>query len=171
MKKKIVLSIILITLIIIALIAVSTNYYSTKEIIKVSDLINFYNSETMPEKIDTSIFFTPHSDKEFTVTNEDSIKEIVDIVRNIKIKIKTKSIPARSYLPKLKDTYHLNFYSKSDEVEYIHILDENYISINDKTYKMAESADIFKIYNIIILDQPKDIESYEFYYDLIKTDE
>lgn len=160
MNKKIVLYMIVILLLLIIIV-----YYRPMQ---VTDLIEPYNSEFLPDKINAYIYFTSLSEKELTVTGTESIKEIVILLENMKV-IKKLTSPY-PYIPKLKNTYRLEFYCGNNVKQRINILNSNYIEINRKIFKIIGKQNISSIYKTIILDQPEGLLD-EFYYDVIDINE
>jgi hypothetical protein len=158
MTKKIILCIPVLLLLFIAI-----NYYKP---IKVNDLIAPYSSEILPEKIHSFIFFSSQSLKELKVTGKESIKKIVGLIGNMKVR--KKLISPNPYTPKIKDTYYFVFYGENKKIQSINILNNKYIEINNKPYSIIGTPNISSIYEIIILDQPKGSLD-KFYYDLIHS--
>ncbi|MBP1926751.1 hypothetical protein J2Z76_002621 [Sedimentibacter acidaminivorans] len=78
MNKKIILCIIAILLLLITVV-----YYRSMQ---VTDLIAPYNSEVLPDKINSYIYFTSLSEKELTVNGKESAKEIVMLLENMKVR-------------------------------------------------------------------------------------
>jgi len=160
-SKKIVLYIIIIFLLIVI-----TSYFRP---IQVNSLIEPYNKEILPDKIHCDIFFSTHSGKELEVTGKDSIKQIVTLLKDIKVR--RLLYEPNSWRPKFKSTYRFDFYSANNEKQTIQILSSQYIRINHTTmYKIIGKPDISKLYEIIILDQPNETLD-EFYYNMIDKDE
>jgi len=157
LKKNIIIS----TIVLLLLIIILSNFKP----IQVSELIVPYTNEGLPKKISSSIYFSYASEKELEVTGEKSIKKIVTLVENMKVR--KKITLSDTYTPKLKSTYHLSFYGPNDEIQSIYILNNKCIIINHKTYKIVGTPNLSSIYDIIILDQPEGSLD-EFYYDLIQ---
>lgn len=157
MNKKIIM------LIIIILIAILAVFYFKP--IRVSNLIQPFSSNNLPEKIETAIYFSPHSGKELDVTSEKSIEELLTLIENIKVR--KNIIPPQSYKPQLKETYILFFYGEDKNNQYINILNSKYIQINNRQYEIIGMPDLSRIYDIIILDQAEGSLD-KFYYDLIE---
>ena len=143
------------------LLVITVSYYKA---IPVNDLIQPYTSEVLPEKINSFIFFSYGSPKELNVTGEKSIKEIVMLLGNMKVRRKL-SFP-NPYRPKIKNTYLLIFSGGNNKIQSINILNSKYIEINHKPYKIIGTPNLSSIYASIILDQPIGALD-EFYYNLI----
>lgn len=161
MNKKIILCIIAILLLLITIV-----YYRPMQ---VTDLIAPYNSEVLPDRINSYIYFTSLSEKELTVNGKESIKEIVMLLENIKLR-KKLTFP-NPYIPKLKSTYRLEFYrGRNDVKQRINILNSKYIEINHKVYTIIGKPNLSGIYKMIILYQPEGLLD-DFYYDVIDINE
>ena len=132
--------------------------------IQVKDLIRPYTSEVLPKKINSFIFFSSYSQKELNVTGEESMKEIVMLLGDMKVRRKL-SFP-NPYRPKIKNTYQLIFLDENNKYQSINILNSKYIEINHKPYKIIGTPNLSSIYASIILDQPIG-EIDEFYYNLM----
>lgn len=158
MNKKIILFAVFMFLMVIPI------YYRQ---IKVDKLINPYTSKNLPDKIDTYIYFSVHSTKELKVTGQESIKEIVALLTNMKVQ--KQFIAPKSYSPKLKETYQLVLCDNNDEKNHIYICIYNskYIKINNKIYKIIDAGNLSGIYNSVVMDQQEGSLD-EFYYDLIQ---
>jgi hypothetical protein len=74
------------------------------------------------------------------------------------------------YRPKIKNTYHLIFLDENNKYQSINILNNKYIVINHKPYKIIGTPNLSSIYSSIILDQQIG-ELDEFYYNLMHQDE
>ena len=156
LKNKRIFSIIILICFILGI-----NYFKP---IQVYDLIKPYNSEILPKKINSYIYFSSYSDKDFEVRGQDSIKKIITLLGNIKVrKVLTTPNP---YTPKLKSTYRFFFISENNKTESIYILNNEYIEINHKGYQIIGMPELSKIYELIILDQEEGSLD-KFYYDLI----
>lgn len=157
MKKTILCVLVLILIIFTA---------SYNKVIKVDDIIKPYSLENLPDKMETYIYFSSYSNKELDVTGNESKKEIINLLSNIKVK-KVLFSPT-TYNPKLKETYQIFLSNNENEINsiYVSIFNDKYIRINDKIYKILSNPDLSSIYNIIILDQPKGLID-EFYYNLM----
>lgn len=156
MNKKIILCIIVILLLLITIV-----YYRPMQ---VTDLIAPYNSEVLPDRINSYIYFTSLSEKELTVNGKESIKEIVMLLENMKVRKKLTS--PNPYIPKLKNSYRLEFYRGNDVKQRINILNSRYIEINHKVYTIIGKPNLSGLYKMIILDQPEGLLD-DFYYDVI----
>ena len=160
MNSKRILSVIVLLLLVIIV--------SYNKPIQVKDLIQPYTNEVLPKKINSSIFFSSYSQKELNVTGEESIKEIVMLLGDMKVRRKLNS--PNPYRPQIKNTYNLIFLDENNKYQSINILNSKYIEINHKPYKIIGTPNIPSIYTSIILDQPiGDLD--EFYYNLIHQDE
>lgn len=146
---------------VIILLLIIVVYYRP---IQVSDLISPYNSEILPDKIDSYIYFTPLSGKELSVTKTESIREIITLLNNMKVS--KKLIFPNPYHPEFKSTYNLLLYRGSNKKQSINILNSTYIEINHKPYMIIGKPNLSSIYKTIILDQPEGLLD-EFYYDII----
>lgn len=122
----------------------------------------------MPEKINSSIYFSYASEKELEVIGKESIKKIVMILSDMKVRKELTF--TKTYSPKLKNTYRLELYCGNNEIQRINILNSKYIQINQKNYKVIGKSNLSKIYEIIILDQPEGTLD-QFYYDVININE
>lgn len=160
MNKKIILCIIVILLLLITIV-----YYKPMQ---VTDLIEPYNSEILPDKINSYIYFSSLSEKELTVNGTESIKEIVMLLENMKVRKKLTS--PSSYIPKLKNTYRLVLNCGNNVKQRINILNSKYIEIDCKVYTIIGKPYLSDIYKITILDQPEGLID-EFYYDVIDINE
>ncbi len=158
MYKKIILSVIILLIIILAMF-----YFKPVDI---NDLIQPFSGENLPRKIETAIFFSVQSEKVLDVTNEESIREMITLIENMNIK-KSLLIP-QSYSPKLKETYRLILYGEDNRCQYINILNSKYIQINHKLYEIFDTPKLARIYDIIILAQAEGTLD-RFYYDLIEN--
>ena len=135
--------------------------------IQIGDLINSYTDGVLPDRIICHVYISGLSYKELEVTGGDSIKQMVALLENMKVK-RLLNAPD-SWRPESKNTYRLYFRNGSNEIQTINILNGRYIDINNNIYKITGKPDISKLYEIIILDQPKG-EMDDFYYDLIDKD-
>jgi hypothetical protein len=124
--------------------------------------------ETLPQTINTSIFFSAHEQKELAVTGEKAKQEIMDFIDNIKVRRSLGS--PDSYQPKFKSTYMLTLVTDSNEVEIINILNNDYLELNHKTYRIVGTPDLSSLYSLIMLDQPAGSLN-QYYYDLIDKSE
>lgn len=159
MNKKI------IVLIIILIILLAIFYFRPLE---VKELINPLSSRNLPLKVESVIFFSAHSKKELSVTNEESLEELIRLIENIKVK--KKIITLGSFSPQFKETYWFTLYGQQNsKYQYIDILSSKYIRINNRDYKIVGNPNLSRIYDIIILDQLDQSEETldEFYYDLL----
>lgn len=156
MKKKIFIAIIN------ALIIILTVFYYRP--IGVNKLIQPFSSKNLPSNIKTEIFFSALSEKALDVTNEASIKELINLIENMKVR--KNIITTRVYSPQLKETYRLFINGEDNSHQYIYILNNEYIQINHVQYRIIGRPDLSRIYDIIILDQAEGILD-RFYYDLI----
>jgi len=158
MYKKIILSVIIILIIILTML-----YFRSLDI---NDLIQPSISKNLPRKIETVIFFSTQSEKKLDLTNEESIKEMITLIENMKIK--KNLLSPQAYSPKLKETYRLILYGEDNKYQYINILNSKYIQINHKLYEIIDTPNLARIYDIIILDQAEGTLD-RFYYDLIEN--
>lgn len=158
MKKKIIFP-----LAILLLLFMIVSYYRP---LQVADLIS-YHDDVLPEIIDAQIFFSAHSQKDFAVKKENSIRELLDLLG--KIRVRKTIFPPPSYRPKMKSTYNLQFTINKEKLN-INILSSDYLDINGKLYQITGSPNLSGIYDIIILDQPAGALQ-QFYYDLIYKNE
>mgnify|MGYP000856622500 CR=1 FL=1 len=129
---------------------------------EVKDIMEPYTGEMMPDKIGSSIYFSPHSSKELEVTGKESIDQIVTLLESMKVRKLVRS--PNEWSPEFKNTYLFIFDIENKENLTINILNSKYIKINQNTYKIIEKPDLSKLYEIIILDQPKDTLD-NFYYE------
>ncbi len=159
LKNKIIVAIALLAVLVIGFL-----YFRP---LKVNYMIEPYSSGQSPIKLDTSIFFSALSDKDLSVKGEASIKELMSIIENIKIR-KLLTVPGR-YSPSFKSTYQLWLYYPNNTVLSIHIINHDYIEIGRKVYKITEAEQLSKIYDLIILDQDKGTID-KFYYDFVSED-
>ena len=97
-------------LVVVLLLLIIIVYYRP---IQVADLIEPYNDEILPDKIDSYIFFTSLSGKELSVTGTESIKEIITLLNNMKVS--KKLIFPNPYYPEFKNTYDLLLYRGSNK--------------------------------------------------------
>ncbi|WP_143092058.1 hypothetical protein [Tindallia magadiensis] len=167
-KKRIALCIIATSVLVII-----AGYYKS---IQVGDLIGSYTDqiltntdETLPDRINSHIYFSAYSEKELEVTSEKSIKEIVSLLSDMEVRRLLNPPDSWGYRPQLKSTYRLNLYYESDKTQTINILNSKYIRINHNTYKIIGYPDLAYIYEIIISAQPKGTLD-EFYYEIIDMD-
>ena len=158
MYKKIILSVIIILIIILTML-----YFRPLDI---NDLIQPSISKNLPKKIETVIFFSAQSEKKLDLTNEESIKEMITLIGNMKIKKNLLNPQADS--PKLKETYRLILFGEDNKYQYINILNSKYIQINHKLYEIIDTPNLARIYDIIILAQAEGTLD-RFYYDLIEN--
>lgn len=159
-KKKIILCVA-----IISFLAIIINYFKP---IQINELIAPYTDESLPNEINSSIFFSAYSRKELNINGEESIKEILRLIENIKVRQLLS--PPSSWRPKFKSTYRFYFRDSNNRVQIIDILSDKYIRINENAYKIVGKPDLARIYDVIILEQPEGLLD-EFYYNLIDMDE
>ena len=158
MYKKIILSVIIILIIILTML-----YFRPLDI---NDLIQPSISKNLPKKIETVIFFSAQSEKKLDLTNEESIKEMITLIGNMKIK--KNLLNPQAYSPKLKETYRLILFGEDNKYQYINILNSKYIQINHKLYEIIDTPNLARIYDIIILAQAEGTLD-RFYYNLIEN--
>lgn len=157
MYKKIILPIIILLIIMLIMF-----YFRPVDI---NNLIQPFSSKNSPRKIETAIFFSTQSEKELDVTNEESIREMITLIENMRIK--RNLITPQTYSPLLKETYRLVLYGEDSRI-YINILNSKYIQINHKMYKIIGTPNLSRIYDIIILAQAEGTLD-RFYYNLIEN--
>lgn len=153
-----------ITTTIVILLIIVTIFYLRP--IDINSLIQPFSHEDLPTKIGIAIFFSSHSMKELDVTNEESIREMIALIENIRIK--RNLISPQSYSPMLKETYRLFLYGEDNSNLYINILSSKYIQINQKFYEIIDASNLSRIYDIAILAQAEGTLD-RFYYDLIEN--
>lgn len=156
--KKIILPVIILLIIILTMF-----YFKPLDI---NNLIQPFSSENLPKKIETAIFFSTQSEKVLDVTNEESIREMITLIENMRIK--KNLISPQTYSPQLKETYRLVLYGEDNRNQYISILNSKYIQINHRLYEIIGTTNLTRIYDIIILDQAEGTLD-KFYYDLIEN--
>lgn len=156
--KKIILPVI------ILLIIILTMFYFKS--VNINNLIQPFSSKNLPRKIETVIFFSTQSEKVLDVTNEESKREMITLIENIRIK--KNLITPQTYNPQLKETYRLVLYGEDNRNQYINILNSKYIQINHRLYEINGTTNLTRIYDIIILDQAEGTLD-RFYYDLIEN--
>ena len=157
-KKKYLLYIILLLLIVITVL-----YFYPMSMRKIMQS----NEELfVPQSIKADVYF-PHllSTKEFYVNDDNLVSELYQLVGDIKVR--RIIIKPDSYIPKLMNTYWLSIQSKEEKILRIFITNENYIQINDKTYKIVGKVDLRRIYELVLLDQDKDSLD-EYYFNILK---
>lgn len=158
MYKKIILPIVIILIIILPILYLRP--------VNINNLIQPFNSKNLPGKIETVIFFSTQSEKTLDITNEESIREMITLIENMRIS--RNLITPQVYSPQLKETYRLVLYGEDNRNQYINILNSKYIQINHKLYEIKGTPNLTKIYDIIILDQAEGTLD-RFYYDLIEN--
>lgn len=157
--KKIILLLILVA----AALIISISYFRSLE---VGSILELNTEEALPNEINSFIWFSSMSEKELMVNGKDSIKEIVSLLENLKVRKRITS-PFPAYNPKLKETYGLDVYKSNGEISSIRILNSKDIVIDHKNYyRIVGNPDLSKLYEIIILDQPEGTLD-ELYYDLL----
>lgn len=156
--KKIILGVLVLFLVVFLI-----SYFNPME---VKDIMKSYTGEMMPNKISSSIYFSPHSSKELEVTGKESIEQIVTLLEGMKVRKLLKS--PNEWSLEFKNTYLFFFDIENKENLTINILNSKYIKINQNTYKIINKPDLSKLYEIIILDQPKDTLN-NFYYEQIEN--
>lgn len=70
--------------------------------------------------------------------------------------------------PRFQNTYRLVFHYENNETQTIHILNSDFIKLNNDIYKVLGNPNFSSIYETIILDQPKGTLD-KLYYDWINT--
>lgn len=153
----------IITTVVILMIIVTIFYLRP---IDINSLIQPFSNESLPTKIGIAIFFSSQSMKELDVTNEESIREMIALIENMRIK--RNLISPQSYSPMLKETYRLFLHGEDNRNLYINILNSKYIQINQKLYEIIDTPNLSRIYDIAILSQAEGTLD-RFYYDLIEN--
>lgn len=140
-KKNIVISFIVILFIIFVLL-----YFKSTQI---SNIIEVYNNDNIPNKI-IAYVYVPFSTKQYEVNKHETIREIINIITNIKVR--NKLIVIRDYVPEFKNTYNLILYDLNNEAQTIYIYNKKYLKINDKYYYIVDVPDLSSMYDLIVTE-------------------
>ncbi len=140
-KKSILISFIVTLFIIFVLF-----YFKSTQ---VSNIIEVYNNDNIPNKI-IAYVYAPFSTKQYEVNKHETIREIINILTNIKVR--NKLIVIKDYVPEFKNTYNLILYDFSNEVQNIYIYNRKYLKINNKYYYMVDVPDLSSMYDLIVTE-------------------
>lgn len=161
MSQKLVWGMVLIVLII--------SLFSYFWVIDFSNLIKPYTQENLPNSLSVKVYFAfyPRLGQEHELSGFNTKKDVINLLENINVR--RSIVPARlkNIYPTPLSTYGISLQNPNEFPLEIKILDNQYISVNGQKYRIVNSPDLARIFELVVLDRPED-RALQDIYELIK---
>jgi len=98
------------------------------------------------EKANITVFSSAYLQKTYEVNDKAVVDKLTKIFNDIEVR-RTVS-PPDIFKPSLYNTYYIQLISK-DKIVRVDIMDKDYITVNDRTYKIVNEPKLQEIYDIV----------------------
>ncbi len=116
--------------------------------ISLDTLLNKHIDVSNVEEVHITIFKTVFSEEKIVITDKLKVKDLIDILGNIKVRSTIQPTSNYVFRPKLYNTYYIKLNKDRDYIA-VDIMDDQYIVLGRKTYKIVNEYNLKDIYDII----------------------